>query len=302
MDLVIEASKLPVMGETIIGNGFIATQGGKGANQAVAIGRLGGEVSMLGYVGDDAFGKQLKLNLTNNNVNATMIKTISGVSSGVAVITIVDGNNCIIVDAGANGLVSPELVQAHEKEIKSCSMIVMQMEIPFESVMKAISLAKLHNVKVLLNPAPARYLPDDLLKMVDIITPNETECESITGIKINSIEDAKTAVQYLLKKGVSQVLITMGDKGVVYNNKDRLLHQLPPKATVVDTTAAGDSFTAAIALKLTEGDDIEDAVKFASQVGALTVSKKGAQSSLPTLAEVDGALIVSGKLHTHIEP
>lgn len=287
MDLVIEAPKLPVIGETLLGSGFITTQGGKGANQAVAMGRLGGNVAMLGCVGGDEFGRQLILNLQNNNVNVEMIKTLTDVSSGVAVITVVGGNNCIIVNPGANGFVSPEMVQAHEEEIKGSAMIVMQMEIPYESVVKATTLAKQNNVKVLLNPAPARPLPDELLKMVDIITPNETECEIITGIKINSIDDARTAVRYLMNKGISQVLVTLGKDGVVYNSKDTIIHQLPPETKAVDTTAAGDSFTAAIALKLTLGDDIDTAVRFANQVGALTVSKKGAQASLPTLAEVN---------------
>ena len=289
MDLVIQSPKQPIMGETLMGSGFFTTQGGKGANQAVAIGKLGGNVSMIGCIGDDDFGKQLKENLIDNNINAEAVKIVENISSGVAVITVVDGNNCIIVDPGANNELTNEVVKANEQKIIESQMIVLQMEIPFESILEAVKIAKRNGVKVLLNPAPARSLPDSLLRDLDIITPNETECEIITGIKIDSIEAAKTAVKLLIQKGVKQVFITMGEKGVVYNDGDIISHKSPPKTVAVDSTAAGDSFTAAIALKLTEGCEIEEAVRFANQVGALTVSKKGAQSSLPTLDEVVGS-------------
>ena len=286
MDLVIESPKQPIMGETIMGKGFFTTQGGKGANQAVAIAKLGGNVTMIGCIGDDDLGKQLKENLVTNNINADSVNVINNISSGVAVITVVNGDNCIIVDSGANNLLTPELIKANQNKIIDSKMIVMQMEIPFKSILEAVTIAKKNNVKVLLNPAPAKPLPDSLLCDIDILTPNETECEIITGIKINSIEDAETAVEYLVKKGVKQVFVTMGEKGVVYNDGEKISHQAPPKTVAVDSTAAGDSFTAAIALKLSEGSEIEEAVRFANQVGALTVSRKGAQASLPTYEEV----------------
>ncbi|MBC7766308.1 MAG: ribokinase [Hyphomonadaceae bacterium] len=287
IDLVMEAPKLPIIGETIMGHDFMTTQGGKGANQAVAAARLGSHVEMIGCIGDDLFGQQLLSNLIENHVDVSGIRTISGVSSGIATITIVDGNNCIIVAPGANGYVTPALIMAHENTMKNSALAILQLEIPLESIIKAIEIAKKHGVKVLLNPAPAKYLPDELLSQIDILTPNETECESLTGIKIVTIDDAKAAVGFLMKKGIPQVLITLGKHGVVYNNGEEIKHKLPPAIDVVDTTAAGDSFTAAIAVKLVAGHSIDEAVAFANVVATLTVSKKGAQKSLPTIDEVN---------------
>ena len=288
MDMVITTPRVPVMGETILGSDFMTTPGGKGANQAVAIARLGGEVSMIGCVGHDYLGKDLLDNLSRNHVATDAIVVRSATSSGIAVIMIKDGDNCIIVDPGANATLTPELINQSEELIKESALIVLQLEIPLKTVEEAMKLAKKHGVKILLNPAPAVQLSDDLLSMVDIFTPNESECEIITGLEIKDIEDAKKAVHYLHhQKGIPQVIITLGERGVVYNNDSVLIHKVPPKVTAVDTTAAGDSFTGAITLALAEGKDIDEAVDFGMLVGALTVTKKGAQTSLPIREEVE---------------
>lgn len=287
MDLVVTSPKVPVMGETILGSGFMTAPGGKGANQAVAAAKLGGQVSMIGCLGNDIFGRDLYKNLSDNNVNTATVKTIADVATGIAMIVVKDGNNFIIVDPGANSLLSPQIVREHEKIIIESSIVMIQLEIPLETVEKAIDIAKRGRAKVLLNPAPGRKLSDELLAKVDILTPNETEAEIITGICINSVEEAGKAINLLTAKGVPQVIITMGGNGVVYNNGREIIHKTVPKVKVVDTTAAGDSFSGAVAVALSQGKTIDEAVDFGNVVGTLTVTKKGAQTSLPTLEDVE---------------
>lgn len=290
MDLVVATPRVPVMGETILGSGFMTVPGGKGANQAVAAARLGGRVSMIGCVGNDIFGRDLLENLTNNNVNNENIKMLDDSSTGIAMIVIKDGDNFIIVDPGANSRLTPDMIDAAESLIKDSFIVVIQLEIPIETVERAVALAKKHDVKVLLNPAPARNLSNELLSKIDIFTPNESECEIITGLHVKSIDDAKEAVSFLRKKGIPKVIVTMGAKGVVYNNGDELIHKRVPEVKVVDTTAAGDSFSGAVAVALSEGKNINEAVDFANAVGTLTVMKKGAQPSLPTRDEVENLI------------
>lgn len=286
MDLVVTTPKVPVLGETVLGSGFMTAPGGKGANQAVAAARLGGDVTMIGCIGDDIFGRDLLSNLKISGVNTDAIEIKENISTGIAVIIIKDGNNSIIVDPGANYRLTPDMPDRYEAVIKGCDIVVVQLEIPVETVEKAVALAKKHGVKVLLNPAPARILSDELLSQIDILTPNETECEIITGIPVNTIDDAKKAVGFLNGKGVPQVIITLGGKGVVYNSSGAILHKPVPAVEVVDTTAAGDCFSGAVALALSNGKDMDAAVDFANMAGTLTVTKKGAQTSLPTLEEV----------------
>ncbi len=286
MDLVITTPKIPQIGETLLGSGFMTAPGGKGANQAVAAAKLGGEVTMLGSVGDDLFGRDLVDNLSRHGVDVSRIEVTGDNPTGIAVILIKDGNNCIIVDPGANSSLTAERVAFSRSVIEDSALILVQLEIPLESVQAAIYLAKRQGVKVILNPAPARVLDDQLLKMVDILTPNESECELITGIRPDSEESAREAVNYLKAKGIPQIIITLGSKGVVYNSGERIIHKPVPKVEAVDTTAAGDSFSGALAVALSEGKTIDEAVDFANSVGTLTVMKQGAQSSLPTLEEV----------------
>lgn len=286
MDLVVNTPRVPVLGETILGSGFMTAPGGKGANQAVAAAKLGGRVHMVGCVGNDIFGRDLLENLALNKVEVETVKTVDGVATGIAMIVVKDGDNFIIVDPGANSHLIPDLVEQAEEWIKNSFITVIQLEIPMESVEKAIKLSKKHGVKVLLNPAPARNLSDELLSRVDIFTPNETECELITGLPAKTIDEAKAAVSYLQAKGIPQVIITMGSRGVVYNRENEIIHKPVPKVKVVDTTAAGDSFSGAVAVALSQGKCIDEAIDFANVVGTLTVMKKGAQTSLPTLADV----------------
>lgn len=286
MDIVVTTPKMPVMGETILGSGFMTAPGGKGANQAVAASKLGGDVTMVGCLGNDIFGKELLNNLKANDVDARYIQMLDTAATGIAMIIVKSGDNLIIVDPGANSGLRPEYIDTLEELIKSSFMVVIQLEIPIETVEQAISIAKRHHVKVLLNPAPARELSAELLSGVDIFTPNESECEIITGMKVKTIEDAKDAVAYLNDKGIPIVIITMGGKGVVYNNGKEIIHKPVQKVEVVDTTAAGDSFSGAVAVALSQGKDLNAAVDFANTVGTLTVMKKGAQVSLPSLEDV----------------
>lgn len=287
MDLIVSTPHIPVLGETVLGSGFTTAPGGKGANQAVAASRLGGEVSMVGCVGYDIFGKDLLANLKANKVSTDNVKLIENCPTGVAVIVLKDEDNFIIVDSGANYKLTTAMIDALEEEIKNSSMLMIQLETPMETVERAVALANKHGVKVLLNPAPAAKLSDELLSRVDIIMPNESECEFITGIQVDNVDEAERAVDYLRNKGIKQVAITMGSKGVVYNSGDKLVHKSACKVKAVDTTAAGDSFSAALAVALTNGKSIDEAINFATLVGALTVMKKGAQPSLPSLEEVE---------------
>lgn len=287
MDLVVNTPKVPSIGETLLGSGFMTVPGGKGANQAVAAARLGGQVSMIGCVGNDIFGKDLIKNLQDNRVDVKSVKIVDESSTGVAMIVVENGDNFIIVDPGANFRITPQMIDSIEMLIKSSYIIMLQLEIPYDIVDYAVNMAYQNNVKVLLNPAPARRLSDELLSKVDIFTPNELECEMITGIPIKSVEDAKTAVEYLRNKGIGNVIITMGKNGVVYNSGDSIIHKPVPKVKVMDTTAAGDSFSGAVAVALTESESIDEAVDFGNKVGTLTVMKKGAQISLPSRLDVD---------------
>lgn len=286
MDLVITSPKIPVMGETILGKGFMTVPGGKGANQAAAASKLGGKVSFIGCVGNDIYGSSLIENLASSGVEISNIKRLEEFSTGIAVIVVSNGNNFIIVDSGANWALTPGDINRAEGLIKESSIIMLQLETPLETVEKAIEAAKKHHVRVLLNPAPARMLSGELLSSVDVLTPNESECEFITGIAIKSAEDAKSAVEFLNQKGVSSVVVTLGGKGVVYNSGKKIIHKPVPDVRVVDTTAAGDAFSGALAVALSQGKTIDEAVDFANIAGTLTVMKKGAQASLPTLKDI----------------
>ncbi|MGI6113772.1 MAG: ribokinase [Mahellales bacterium] len=287
MDMSLTIPKVPVVGETVIGDGLMVCPGGKGANQAVAAVRLGGKVSMIGCVGNDAHGRSLLNNLSANNVDIDNVKILDDTPSGLAMIGIYNGDNMILVYPGANSRVTPDIIDSNEELIKNSSMLVLQLEIPMETVEYAVKISKKHNVKVLLNPAPAKQLAGELLAGVDIITPNQSECEVITGIKVNNINDAKKAISVIKEMGVGQVIVTMGSQGVVYNNADEIIYKPAHKVKVVDTTAAGDSFNGALAVALSQGKSVDKAIDFANIVGALTVTKKGAQPSLPTIEDVE---------------
>lgn len=287
MDMVIVTPRIPVLGETILGRDFFTTPGGKGANQAVSAARLGGQVCMVGCVGNDFFGKELIKNLADNNVNVENIEIMDEAASGVAMIVVKDGNNFIIVDPGANSMLSCEMIDKIEPVIKEQSVLAVQLEIPMEAVERAMRIAKKHNVTVLLDPAPAKKLTDEFLSFADIIVPNESECELITGLPVKNIEQAKAAAEHLMNRGIPQVIITLGNKGVVYNSGTKILHKPVPQVEVVDTTAAGDCFAGALAVAISKGKSIDESVDFANIAATLSVMKRGAQSSLPYIEDIE---------------
>ena len=286
MDLVVNVDTMPKPGQTIIGSNFKEVPGGKGANQAVAMARLNGNVSMIGKGGEDGFGQTLINSLKNDKVDTTYIQTSKG-ATGVALIT-VDKNaqNSIVVSPGANFEVKEDDIDNNIEAIKNSDIVVLQLETPLNTIKYALNKAKELNKYTILNPAPAVKLDDEIIKNVDLLTPNETELEIISGVSIETEEDIQKAAQIMIEKGVKELIVTLGSKGSLYINKEKSMFKKAYKVEAVDTTAAGDSYTGALAVALSQDKNIEDALDFASKVGALSVLKEGAQSSLPTLEDV----------------
>ena len=286
MDLVVNVDTMPKPGQTIIGSNFKEVPGGKGANQAVAMARLNGNVSMIGKVGEDGFGQTLINSLKNDKVDTTYIQTSKG-ATGVALIT-VDKNaqNSIVVSPGANFEVKEDDIDNNIEAIKNSDIVVLQLETPLNTIKYALNKAKELNKYTILNPAPAVKLDDEIIKNVDLLTPNETELEIISGVSIETEEDIQKAAQIMIEKGVKELIVTLGSKGSLYINKEKSMFKKAYKVEAVDTTAAGDSYTGALAVALSQDKNIEEAMDFASKVGALSVLKEGAQSSLPTLEDV----------------
>lgn len=286
MDLVVNVDTMPKPGQTIIGSNFKEVPGGKGANQAVAMARLNGNVSMIGKGGEDGFGQTLINSLKNDKVDTTYIQTAKG-ATGVALIT-VDKNaqNSIVVSPGANFEVKEDDIDNNIEAIKNSDIVVLQLETPLNTIKYALNKAKELNKYTILNPAPAVKLDDEIIKNVDLLTPNETELEIISGVSIETEEDIQKAAQIMIEKGVKELIVTLGSKGSLYINKEKSMFKKAYKVEAVDTTAAGDSYTGALAVALSQDKNIEDAMDFASKVGALSVLKEGAQSSLPTLEDV----------------
>lgn len=286
-DMVIKTSVLPAPGETILGGDFFMNAGGKGANQAVAAARLGGNVTFIAKTGSDVFGKQAIGSFNNEGINTSHIITDSVYPSGVALITVNEkGENCIVVASGANGFLSPLDIHNSMQAVEKASVILMQLEIPVETVQYVMNLAAKKNKIIILNPAPAISLPDELLKKISIITPNQKEAEVLTGIKVADGKTAEQAALVLHRKGVETVVITMGARGAYFshNQKGGLINA--PEVQAVDTTAAGDVFNGALAVALTEGMIIQEAIAFACKAAAVSVTRMGAQSSAPYRNEI----------------
>jgi len=287
-DMVVKADRLPLPGETVLGGKFIMAAGGKGANQAVAAARLGADVVFIVKVGDDLFGKRAIENFKADGIVIDFVITDPVNPSGVALITVDDkAENCIVVASGANAALKPADLHSATEVIKNASLILMQLEIPLETVRYVADLAVKDGVKLILNPAPACPLDDDLLSHVSIITPNQKETEMLTGIKIINRESAESAAKLLAGKGIETVIITMGSQGALLLTNGEYEWVPAPTVKATDTTAAGDVFNGALAVALSEGKSVKEAVAFACSAAALSVTKMGAQSSAPIRSEVD---------------
>jgi ribokinase len=284
-DLVVRASRFPAPGETIQGEDLATIPGGKGANQAVAAARLGVKVAMVGRVGADSFGAHLIENLKQNHVDTTRVMRDETAATGTAVIVVDShGQNSIVLSPGANAQVKPADVEP--ASFLEPKLLLLQLEIPIETVLHAARLAKESGLRVLLNPAPARELPDELLALADFIIPNETELSLLTGKTVSDIRSVETAARSLVTREAQTVIVTLGANGALIVNKDGTKHIPSFKVNVVDTTAAGDAFIGGFAVGILGGQSLEDAVQYASACGALAVTKFGAQPSLPTSDEV----------------
>ncbi len=287
MDLVASAARLPARGETVFGERFATFPGGKGANQAVAAGKLGAAVKMVGCVGQDGFGRELMDSLKASGVDTTFVDQVEG-ATGTALITVETGGaNTIVVVSGANAACCPQHVDAALAAETEPGILVVQNEIPQATVEHAIRAAKARGWTVILNPAPARAIGADVMPLVDIIIPNETEMSVLTGLPVKTEADAFAAAARLLAQGVGAVIITLGDKGAVCCRRAEQFHVPPYRVQAVDTTAAGDAYAGALATALAEGKTLRGAMQFASAVAALSVTRAGAQPSLPWRDETD---------------
>ncbi|MDD6220916.1 MAG: ribokinase [Clostridia bacterium] len=285
IDLTIQTDRMPKLGETVAGHGFSMNSGGKGANQAVAAAKLGGDVKFLGVIGNDTYGEKLLADLRKSGAVFEGI-TADGVPTGTACITVVNGDNFIVLNPGANDLLTPEIIEEKAELIRKSDYVIMQLEIPVDSVLRAAVIAKDAGTSVVLNPAPVKELPDEIYRLTDIMIPNEYEAKLLTGISTDNEQGCRAAVEDLRKKGVKTVIITLGDRGCVYNDGDRIIFHPAGKADVVDTTSAGDSFIGALCCKLSSGNSLPESIDYATKVAAVTVSRRGASESIPYAYEI----------------
>ena len=276
-DFVVTTNRVPKQGETVYGQAFETTFGGKGANQAVAAARLGGQVKMFGCVGGDQFGEETKANLAENGVDVSSVKTIENTTTGSAHITVFEGDNAIVYVPGANQQVTVDYLKSVEADLLACTYFVIQNEIPMPSIQYLIDLADAHDIKVTYDPAPFIEIAPMYLEKVDYLLPNETEAKEMFG-DVNFDE--------LLAQYPAQLLITMGGDGVRYHDGEVAKHLPAIKGNVVDTTGAGDTFSGAFTVALSKGNGLTDAIQFALIAGSLSVQKFGAQGGMPTLDEL----------------
>ncbi|HEJ7115902.1 TPA: ribokinase [Serratia marcescens] len=296
-DHILNIEQFPHPGETVIGKQYKVAFGGKGANQAVAAGRSGAEIAFIACVGVDDIGERIRRQLASDRIDTQPIEAIADSTTGVALIFVnAEGENVIGIDAGANAAVTPDYLARYQQKVIDADALLMQLESPLETVIAAARLAKQHQTQVILNPAPARELPDELLAMIDIITPNETEAQRLTGIAVDNDDDAARAAQALHDKGIATVIITLGSRGVWLSENGNGSGKRVPgfKVQAVDTIAAGDTFNGALVTALLEGKVMADAVRFAHAAAAIAVTRPGAQPSVPWREEIDAFLQQQG--------
>ena len=289
MDLVTRASRLPRGGETLVGQSFATVPGGKGANQAVAAARLGAEVAMIGCIGSDAYGAQLRDALVVEGIDCQAVSEVQG-SSGVALIVVDDSSqNAIVIVAGSNGQLTPASLLAFDAVLQAAQVIVCQLEVPMDTVGYALKRGRELGKTVILNPAPASGpLPADWYAAIDYLIPNESEASALSGVPVDSLETAKVAAAHLLKAGAGKVIVTLGSQGALFADGQGFEHLLAPKVQAVDTTAAGDTFVGGFAAALANGQGEAEAIRFGQVAAALSVTRAGAQPSIPTLHDVQG--------------
>jgi ribokinase len=287
MDLVTRAPRLPRGGETLIGQSFSTVSGGKGANQAVAAARLGAEVSMVGCIGSDAYGQQLRNALLAEQIDCDAISIVDG-ASGVALIVVDDNSqNAIVIVAGANGALTPGVIDRFDSVLQAADVIICQLEVPDATVGHALKRGRELGKTVILNPAPAsRPLPADWYAAIDYLIPNESEAAALSGLPVDSLETAETAATRLIGMGAGKVIITLGAQGSLFADGQGFQHFPAPQVHAVDTTAAGDTFVGGFAAALASGQSEAEAIRFGQVAAALSVTRAGAQPSIPTLSDV----------------
>lgn len=289
IDFVVRVNEIPVIGETVMSKFFDKFPGGKGANQAYACGSLGGDATFMSVIGDDGLGEIAMKNMRKVNIDINCVKTAAGWPTGMAIICVNnEGNNSIIVVSGSNVLCDKAYIEQHLDQIRETDILVVQMETPNEGVYFALEKAKEFGKITIFNPAPAPdYIPDEVYDGLSYITPNETELQKLTGIRIDSYGDIRAAARKMLERGICNVIVTLGAKGaLLMNDKTEKLFS-PVDLKPVDTTAAGDTFNAAVAVKLAEGATIEETINFANAASTISVTRKGAQTSVPSRQEVE---------------
>lgn len=286
-DMVVKANRLPVPGETVLGGSFMMSPGGKGANQSIAAARLGGDVTFIAKTGNDLFARQSIELYEAEGINTNYVFSDPNNPSGVALISVDRyGENCIIVASGANQSLSLEDIEKARNEIINADIVLMQLEIPIDTVEYAAKLACQHHKKVILNPAPASILSDEIIKSLYLIVPNSVEAEILSGIKVHNLETAKKAAKIISQKGVDNVVITLGKNGAFLKDGKKYHDIAAPIVEAFDTTGAGDTFCGALSVAISEGKSLFDSVVFANTAASITVTRMGAQSAIPYRKEV----------------